>query len=528
MFLTADEKLLKDSYFWSKGDFIFLKAPPGMGKSKFIRTTVFQYAIVRNEKVLYLTNRTLLFEQIKNDTCNEIRNQAHMNICITTYQKIEKMKTKEIKQFLKEFQYVVCDEAHYFLSDSLFNTQTCRSFQPIIEASINNVTIFMSATLDRIRYYVKNVHNTIIAQTMNASCCPSVVRFWDYDYDANYKNYNVFYCESWEEYLDYIQENKRKALVFVASISDGNDIMKSCSKRGISAVFLNSEAKTYAEGYEYSVINNIVEKKCYDEQVLIATAILDTGVSIWDDELHDVAIFNYNYEQFIQMLGRKRCKEDEKINLTLLYRDGRYFNSILNKKIVPALNLYAKYFYMAPIKRMQSIYGDISEHESAKMFTYWDYESYGFVQLNPLSYVELENERNQMVYYLQLIKEAGPLEVLRYQMEMWLKLPGAMLQKLPNSKTQELRNQLCDEFDSIANIPMDIQAFHMAIGRIRGKMEQLGAFSKNLRSNDNISKNELNNYFKNTQLPFGVSDYAYDGRKRYYIITRQMVSVSNI
>lgn len=247
MFLTSDEKLLGDSYFWSKGDFIFLNAPTGMGKSKFIRTTIFQYAMVRDEKVLFLTNRTLLFEQIANDTCNEIGNRAGGNICVTTYQKLEQMHAKGIKQFLKGFKYVVCDEAHYFLSDSLFNTQTCRSFQPIIEASINNVTIFMSATLERIRDYVKNVHNIIIAQTMNASCCPSLIRFWDYDYNVNYTNYMVYYCESWEEYLDYIHDNRRKALIFVASISDGNDIVKSCCRRGIAAVFLNSEVKTGAE-----------------------------------------------------------------------------------------------------------------------------------------------------------------------------------------------------------------------------------------------------------------------------------------
>ena len=45
---------------------------------------------------------------------------------------------------MDEYKYVVCDEFHYFMSDSAFNTTTDMSYEFI--SKLDCVRIFMSAT----------------------------------------------------------------------------------------------------------------------------------------------------------------------------------------------------------------------------------------------------------------------------------------------------------------------------------------------------------------------------------------------
>jgi len=67
------------------------------------------------------------------------------------------------------------------------------------------------------------------------------------------------------------------------------------------------------------------------------TKVLDNGVNIKDDELKHIVIYTNNQTEFIQMLGRKRRKDDEIVNLYLKHRSEdemyRDYNNSLMKKI---------------------------------------------------------------------------------------------------------------------------------------------------------------------------------------------------
>lgn len=74
------------------------------------------------------------------------------------------------------------------------------------------------------------------------------------------------------------------------------------------AIFLTADNKELEE--QTKTIRTIFEKSRFDSDVLIATAVLDVGVSIKDPDVNQIFIRSYNSEEFLQMLGRLRVPTD--------------------------------------------------------------------------------------------------------------------------------------------------------------------------------------------------------------------------
>lgn len=54
-----------DYRWWKSGDAVFIECPTGTGKTQFIMKTLLPYAEANNRRILYLSNRFMLKEQIK-------------------------------------------------------------------------------------------------------------------------------------------------------------------------------------------------------------------------------------------------------------------------------------------------------------------------------------------------------------------------------------------------------------------------------------------------------------------------------
>lgn len=76
----------------------------------------------------------------------------------------------------------------------------------------------------------------------------------------------------------------------------------------VRAIFLTADNKELEE--QAKTIRTISEKSRFDSDVLIATAVLDVGVSIKDPDVNQIFIRSYNSEEFLQMLGRLRVPTD--------------------------------------------------------------------------------------------------------------------------------------------------------------------------------------------------------------------------
>ena len=124
---------------------IFISSPTGSGKTYFILKVLLPYVLKKRQKLLYLVNRKILKGQIESELFSSLsyeeKDKIRDGIKIETYQTIEfelykreddKEEERRPKYTLKEYsdyQYVVCDECHYFLADSNFNMNTIFSFR---------------------------------------------------------------------------------------------------------------------------------------------------------------------------------------------------------------------------------------------------------------------------------------------------------------------------------------------------------------------------------------------------------------
>lgn len=129
---------------------ILITAPTGAGKSYFIKNKLYDYALANDKKILYLLPRLDTVLQFRDEIQKDRKTDV---ITIKSYQEIEKRELKKVETDLSNYDYIVVDECHYFLSDSKFNFCTDISFNAILQ--IQNITrVFITATSDKIRRYL--------------------------------------------------------------------------------------------------------------------------------------------------------------------------------------------------------------------------------------------------------------------------------------------------------------------------------------------------------------------------------------
>lgn len=97
---------------------ILITAPTGAGKSYFIKNKLYDYALANDKKILYLLPRLDTVLQFRDEIQRDKKTDI---ITIKSYQEIEKRELKKVETDLSNYDYIVVDECHYFLSDSKFN-----------------------------------------------------------------------------------------------------------------------------------------------------------------------------------------------------------------------------------------------------------------------------------------------------------------------------------------------------------------------------------------------------------------------
>ncbi|WP_251386495.1 DEAD/DEAH box helicase family protein [Mediterraneibacter agrestimuris] len=155
-------EVIKDNYEnWNVGDCIFLEAPTGAGKTTFILKELLPFVNSLNMELLYLSNRFLLKEQIKQEIAEKQDLPAELTwlenveefdgITIMSYQKLQLLCQQEgyIWEMNRRYQYVVCDEIHYLLEDSAFNPQIIWLVKFLKD--ISSCLVCISATLGELK-----------------------------------------------------------------------------------------------------------------------------------------------------------------------------------------------------------------------------------------------------------------------------------------------------------------------------------------------------------------------------------------
>lgn len=329
---------------WGEGDTVFISSPTGTGKTTFILNIYLPYLAAQGKRMLYLVNRTILKTQLEEEI-SKLSRQQRLSIDIELYQTIENeisSNDQKIWKLYKGYVCVVCDEAHYFLTDSNYNTNTIWSYNFVRDYFKSKIRIYMSATIEKIKQYVKNDNSQQVfcrtywfgiheKDTTRHKLVHNFGKVFEYSAEKDYKYVDVKVLRSRNEVMKVVCDGKDKWLVFVDTKEFGEklkkDIEKYFSNSEIGSSdklvdFISSEDNLAPQSKEQ--INMIVKNKKTSVKILIATSVLDNGVSIQDIKLRNVILFADTEEKFVQMLGRKR-EDGECLKLYIYAYDRAHF-----------------------------------------------------------------------------------------------------------------------------------------------------------------------------------------------------------
>ena len=310
-----------------KASRIFIESPTGTGKSSFVLDKLFPFAAEKNYNILYLANRSALNQQIRNAVARKLKVKEKIKkdeatfylpesfCCLTVinYQAIS-LDSTALETFLSDYAYIVFDEAHFFVEDSLFNAKTGLLLKSVLDASPDAVWIFLSATLDGSEELLLAAADKIQPNNLiDANLNKLVFRDHRIVYKNNYQSavYTPSFFRGIDDLMPVINRTVgEKWLIFVSSIQRGKALQQRIKKEtGRKAVFLSSENKA---GKRWEMLS---AEERYDEDVLIATKVLDNGVNIRDEDVRHIVIPFCDRTEFMQMLGRRRTHEGERVCL---------------------------------------------------------------------------------------------------------------------------------------------------------------------------------------------------------------------
>ena len=345
--------VIKDDYKkWKCGDVIKIETQTGTGKSAFIVGTKDKTVkgivdrLKDEDKLIYICNRLELKRQIKidlmkkwditiPDDVEELDNITTIkNVTVTSYHAIAYRELestyKTYNNNLDKYKYIVCDECHYFLTDSSFNNKTYLALNNLIfKQHKNSIKIFISATMDEI----SNAIEVSATKDSDETCVKSNVYYYSTSKDYSYLN--VKYYKSIKTIQNLIKNDntENKWLVFVSSKSKGTEIKKALLEGGITAEFIYANAKNK----EKELIRLNSKFNC---KVLITTKALDNGVNIKDELVKNIVVESWDKTTFLQEIGRLRFNINNAptINLFIPTFNSKVFRTKIDKCYKPKIS----------------------------------------------------------------------------------------------------------------------------------------------------------------------------------------------
>lgn len=329
---------------WEIGQFIFLDCPTGAGKSYFLLNVLMPYAIANARSIAIYVPRTTLLKKYQSDfieaclTHNISFEVAKSLVFVGTYQALESQLCKG--QNPPHSYYICLDEAHYFLEDAAFNSNTMLSYQYFCEHR-SSVTLSISATGARItemfindlrlseRYTYTGISDEIVEKTYPISDTGMRVLIFPLIYDIYYlpRNYDyatVKYLEPRFKIWDIVQQDPQsKWLILISNIEMGKSYCRELMEHDISSAILYSENMIE----EVETVDILTSMEKFNQEVLIATSVIDTGINIYDYDLRNIVLIADTSESFLQLLGRKRLHDGEKITLYIAQQTPEYFEN---------------------------------------------------------------------------------------------------------------------------------------------------------------------------------------------------------
>lgn len=412
--------IIKNDYLNWENQRILFGIGTGRGKTTFVLDIYCKYLEQIGKKVLYLCNRKKLHEQI----LDKINENNLGNIELMTYQKF----ANNIKnnQNISQYDVYVCDEAHYFLTDSGFNLYTDIPYDYILKQD-NAVVLYMSATYQNIFEQIKKdlLDNKAVYSNIKEYILPT-----DYSYVDNICWYQCKVYGVIDSIMKFYPEDK--VLYFCNGITKMEKLYNHYSPKKNSEKdsvynqktnlrymdFICSEYSNSNFAQKYSNPDAIIEGEkggyTFTNRVLISTKCLDNGVDFRDKKIKHIICDIFDLESAIQCLGRKRVIDNED---TVTF----YINDYRNNNCIPFLENVRKelnpvQLYVNDHDEYIEKYGNDRDFKNNTI--YYNYESDKWC-INYLRYEKLKkdeklikamcNKKNQGIasYKIKLLNYLG-------------------------------------------------------------------------------------------------------------------------
>ncbi|UZP04420.1 DEAD/DEAH box helicase family protein [Clostridium botulinum] len=353
----------------------------GSGKNYWVRNVLLPFASNANKRTLILSHRSITRDQqnthlyyYEQQQLRQFRGGMFLNI---TYQELE---NKIIRNDfdLNYYDFIVCDECHYFTKDSNMNPRVETSFD-WLNKNTNAVKFFLTGTYKSFMYLPwDNLTQLKEADYFNNNC----------EEIYGYKN-----IEKIKPIIEEQVINGKKVMMLFSKINEGKQFINSTLNNSNLLISNNS-----SDNDDYS---NIVKNQSFNTDILVTTSLMCEGVEIKDTPVETVVIDDIlDFELMAQTLARVR---DRKVKL--------YYKKPSHQKII---NRYVKYRnLLESIEEFESIgaiefvkkYGD----ESIK-------KSHSF--LNVINVIDPVSRQE----YNQLKLHKCNVASIQYQHDMYLKM----------------------------------------------------------------------------------------------------------
>ncbi|RPK23993.1 DEAD/DEAH box helicase [Paenibacillus xylanexedens] len=471
--LTVTDLLGNEVEQWQQGEIITIEAGTGVGKSYFIKNTLYEKAKREGTKILFLVNRSRLKEQFEHELERDGKSDI---ISVFLYQEVEARLRRSDVTFKSEYKYIVSDEFHYFLNDSPFNSDTEDSFKMIL-SDTTKTKIFMSATADMTIEFFKF----------------KGIEYRSYNIPHNYRHIKelLFYRDEkvLEKFLSKIRKNQ-KVICFTKKAERAYDL----HKRFEDSLFVCSE--TGGSGYKKYVdkekVKKMLAEETIEEKFLFTTSTLDNGINLRGKDIKYIVCDIHDVDTLIQCLGRKRII-DAKDQVTIVIRnitDKELQAHIREKeKIINPATYLMQYGVIKYIEKYPKHYKNPIIYD--KLSTNKD--GYGKV-VNEIRY--FKETYDKKFYENMLLEESGYMNYIKN------KLQQSSYVFLDEYHEKSTINDYLDELmeKRLYKQEQDILVKKVGLKDARGRLQR--------------SPEVINPYFDNNDIPYKIIDKNIDQNRK--------------
>lgn len=321
---TANTKLsqlihISDIEILPRGAAVFLHAGVGGGKSFFCKNTLYQLATKHDTHILYIINRKNPHDQFQKEILDADKDNL---IHITTYQSLQK-KLQYNKKVFNSYAYIVFDEYHRFIADSIVDENTDVLLPYIYESTA--IKFFLSATPYDMDQYLKKefLRRGTYYLTYELPSDFSMIQLHTYRG-----------IQTVHSILSKAKQNNYKVLYFSFNIKQ----LLELSYQYPDSLFVCSDSNDeYAAFVNHPLKENMIETEMLPRRFLFATTCMDIGFNLNDTSIKYVICDLDDVDQIIQCIGRRRIKDaNDKVHVYVKNLSGRELSSkikVWRKKI---------------------------------------------------------------------------------------------------------------------------------------------------------------------------------------------------